>query len=787
MIGGNFSHYRVLKSLGRGGMGEVYLCEDIRLGRRVALKVLLPEFAQDAANLERFVREARAAARISHPRVVSVYEVGEHDGIRFLAMEYIEGTTLREVVARGAVDLRTAVRIGRQLAEGLEAAHSAGIVHRDIKPSNIMLMASGHIKVLDFGIARHGSLRLGAAAGQEDITRTEITLPGQIIGTVAYMSPEQLRGQDVDARSDIFSSGVVLYEVLAGRRPFAGPNSMDIAQHILSSSPQPLVVADTSIAPAIERIILKCLEKDPDWRYQSAQELAIDLRGVERDLNSGTGSAVVSSTASLPAKKSIRPWLLAGAILLLGAILAVILVSRVRSPLPSIAVLPFDCAEPELEYIAEGLSESIQRSLSRVPGLKVRARSLVEQYDGPNAMKAARDLEVAAVLLGSVSARGAEIVVNLELIDGNDGAQIWIERYTRPRNQLLNLEDEILLDVISQFKRRLDAGPRPVNVRATSPEAYELYLKGRYHLNRRSAGDLKQAVVLFQQALAKEPGFALAHARVADAYSLMANFGHQPPRTILPQAKAAARRALELDPNIAEAHASYAFAVAVGDFDWPTAERSFRRALDIEPDSADAHAWYSVILLTPLRRSEEAMIEMQRSMELEPNEPIRRLSFVTTLYMARRFEEALTQARGVDGAYLVPARRAMEGLCLAALGRFTEALSVLQSSAPVSGSDQSTLFLRSALGYIYALNGQTEMAENIAAELENQAAHDYVSPCSRATIHIALGRTARAIELIDECYEVRDVSFRFLNVDPRFDGIRNHSRVEDLLSKAGLR
>jgi serine/threonine-protein kinase len=771
-------------------MGEVYLAEDEQLGRPVALKVLLPEFARDAGRARRFLREARVAAGLSHPGIISVFEIGEHEGVAYIAMEYVRGVTLRSRLTGEPLEIREALTIARQIAEALACAHEAGVIHRDVKPENVMLTGGGHLKVLDFGLARETSTD---DAGADLPTLTLLTMAGHAVGTPAYMSPEQLRGLHVDARTDIFALGVVLYEMLAGRRPFDAPSHADSVLRVLSTPPHALARLNYAVPEALERIVRKCLEKDPDWRYQSARELAIDLGSVERDSGSGVLAAARDADVPAPRARAARPrhglavWAALGVALALAASIGAYALAKRPRAIDSVAILPFVNASgtAALDYAADGLFDSVQRRLSRVPGVRIPARSRVERYsrEGADPIASARELDVGAVLTGRIRRRDDGAALTVELVDPH-GTQLWTQTYVRTAPQLANLDDDLVRDLAARLHWTLPARSGARDTRSGNPAAEDAYLKARFHLRRRTPADLQQAVRYFQDAIERDPSFATAYAGLGDSYALIANYGVQPPLTILPQAKAAARRALELDPANAEAHTSLGIAVAYADVDWTAAEQSFRRAIELEPDYAQAHSWFAIAVLTPLKRFEEAIIEARRGVELEPDEPIRPLTLVTVLYMARRYDEALAELARIDATYLAPAQRALQALCLSGKGLTADAVRALGAERPEP--DQTVQFNRAVLAYTLARDGRTEDARRIAEPLARESREAYGSACLRATIDVALKRTDSALQLLDACFDARDVEFRFLSVDARYDPIRGDPRFAALLRRAGL-
>jgi len=775
-------------------MGEVYLAEDTLLGRTVALKVLSAELADDSMGLRRFLREARMAASLTHPNIVSVYEIGEVESVHFIAMEYVQGLTIRQKLAKGPIGIEACVAIAGQIANALHAAHTAGIIHRDIKPENLLLTDGGHIKVLDFGLAIENSSLTDAS---DERTKTQITAAGTIIGTMSYMSPEQLRGQPADVRSDVFALGLVIYEMLAGRRPFEAGSKIESAKKLMNDPPDALARFNYSVSPALERIVLKCIEKNPEWRYQSAREISIDLAALERHSEISRVSRlteIVSPASQPPAPPATPPlrsrwklWSALAALGLCGAAFGGWFFLQPARP-GSVTVMPFTNASGDstLDYAAAGLSESLRLGLARLPGLRIASWS--DPQSGDDAAKdpaaVARGLHVKSMITGRLTEADHDVRLSVELIDTSNGARIWSRVYERPATELITVDESILADLGPRLIVGT-AGVRPTDGRTSDAQAYDLYLRGRYSLSRRTPADLQIAVARFRESAEKDPGYALAHSGIADAYLMMANGGIQAPVTILPEAKAEALRAVELDPELAEAYTSYGFAMAVSDFDWTGSEAAFRRALTLNPQYALAHAWFGFEVLTPLKRYEEALIEIKRAIELEPNEPIYQHILALILYFSRRFDDSLSGLHQMNPSYLPAARLAEEAMCLDAMGKPAQAISVL-GEADKAG-DQFGQLNRSMLAYSYALAGRRPAALKMAAESDKEARGIYSSECDRSVVQVALGNRDRAMELLSECYDDRGVEFQFSGVDPRLEPLHADPRFIALLAKAGLR
>src|ERR1044071_5725394 len=584
MISETISHYRILRKLGEGGMGEVYLAQDARLGRQVALKFLPASYQYDPDRRARFLKEARAASALRTPNIAAIYDIGEHDQIMFIVMEYVEGELLSRRVERGIMDARETIHIATQIADALDEAHTLGIVHRDIKGSNLMITSRGLVKMLDFGLAKVTEARPTTDSSDFTVPLGQQTSAGMGVGTISYMSPEQALGREVDNRTDLFSLGVVIYEMLTARLPFGGNSPTEIIDNIIHQEPPPVSRFNNNVPAELERIARKAMEKDRERRYQSAREVATDLRNLRRDLDSGA-----LSTSGLNAQSQTSSGSSARR-------------ARTRKAIDSLAILPLENAsnDPDTEYLSDGITESIINKLSQLPKLRVMARSTVFRYKGKEVdpQEAGRDLGVRAVLAGRVLQRGETLVIKVELVDTSDGSHLWGEQYNRKLTDIFTIEEEISNVISEKLRLKLDSAQKKKLARrhTENTEAYQLYLKGRYYWNKRTTEGLKKGIEYFNQAIDSDPNYALAYAGLADSYNILASYSAIAPKDAFPRAKAAARKALELDDKLAEGHASMAFATFGYDWNWAEAERGFKRAIELNPGYSSAHQWLALFL-----------------------------------------------------------------------------------------------------------------------------------------------------------------------------------------------
>ena len=815
MLGKTISHYRILSTLGKGGMGVVYKAEDTRLGRMVALKFLPEELSKDRAAVERFQREARAVSVLNHPNICTLYDIDSADGQLFLVMEYVEGGNLRERIEKKPLTLEELLDLAIQIANALDAAHAGRIVHRDIKPANICVTSQGHVKVMDFGLAKVLAAAVvpeGVDAKSQAATKTldPVTSAGSAVGTPAYMSPEQARGEELDSRTDLFSFGAVLYEMATGGSPFQGSTMAMTFAAILTQSPAPPTQLKPALPVELERVIYKALEKNRDMRYQTASDVRADLKRIRRDLESGQSyvttmhshvSAVPAATAPVPAvepatgaapsattngpRRSRLPLFAGLAIAGLIAAAGLYYFAFREQPLSSLAVLPFvnEGADPRIEYLSDGITESIINNMSQLPALSVRSFSSVTRYRGnaANAQTAAQELKVQALLTGRLVQRGDTFVISAELVDVRNNRQLWGSQYTPNIADFQAIQEQISREISEKLRLKLSGEEKQRLTRSstTDSEAYQLYLQGRHHWNQGTLGELQQSIAFFGQAVQKDPRYALAYAGQADAYALIADFNVLPAREVMPKVKIAAGKALELDPALAEAHTSLAWA-KFHDWDWRGAESEFKRALELNPSYSTAHSWYAEYLMAT-GKFDEAAKETARAGELDPRSPVTSLESCAGSYYAHQYPQAIEQCQKVLAldALFVPAHVFLgrtyeqQSQYPAAIEHFTKALAL-------SEGDTNEL---AALGHAYAISNQQGEARKILDQLKERAQQTYVQPTWVAVIHIGLGEKDAAFEWLQKAYEDRSAWLVFLQVDPVFDPLRSDARFADLVGK----
>jgi serine/threonine-protein kinase len=828
------SHYRIISKIGAGGMGEVYLAQDTKLDRRVALKILPADVAENQDRMRRFVQEAKAASALNHPNIITIYEIEQIDSVHFIATEFIDGETLRERVRKPSLKLREVLDVAVQIASALSAAHTAGIVHRDIKPENIMLRTDGIVKVLDFGLAKLSERPPPESVDAEAATKALVqTEPGVVLGTIAYMSPEQARGLAVDARTDIFSLGVVIYELVAGQAPFGGATRSDLIVALLEREPPPLARFIAEVPAELERIVMKALAKDPDERFQTVRDLLIDLKRLKQkldvdaeiertsapELRSGSGEAKrtqvseIASTASRGAGHTvfedsrstssaeyivsgIKQHKLALAIALLVLVIGAVGLSlylRARNTevaIDSIAVLPFEDQNHDLdtEYLSDGVTESIINSLTQLPNLRVIARSSAFRYKGKQTdpITAANELGVRAVLTGRILQRGENLTVSAELIDARDKKQLWGERYERKVSDLLSVQRDIAQEITANLRLKLsgEEKERLTKHYTENPEAYQLYLKGRYFLNARTEESTGKAIEYFQQAIAKDPVYALAYSGLADSYSaLVFPIEAVTPREAMPKAKEAAMKALAIDNALGEAHASLGYVKFYFDWDWPGAETEFKRGIELNPAYAEGHHYYSHYLVA-MGRDEESLTESRRCLELEPLNLLLNVHLGWHYLYTRQSDQAVKQLQKtleMDANFAQTHR--WLGLALEQQTRSADAIAELQKAITLVGGNTLT---EAELAHAHAVSGKRDEAQKELARLKEIAQHKYVPAYQIAAIYAGLGEKDQAFAWLDKAYDERSDLLVNLKREQKFDVLRSDPRFSDLLRRVGL-
>jgi serine/threonine protein kinase/tetratricopeptide (TPR) repeat protein len=830
------AHYRILKRLGKGGMGDVFLAEDTKQhNRKVALKVLPPELTKEENRLRRFKQEARAVLTLNHPNILTVFEIGEADSTFYIATEFIEGETLRQCLWQNPLKLDEALGIAIQVAMALEAAHAAGIVHRDVKPENIMLredrfVRDRFVKVLDFGLAKLTERETPSTDPEAVTMQISHTNPGAVLGTTGYMSPEQAQGEAIDPRSDIFSLGVVVYEMVAGRQPFGGPTESHVMVSIIDHEPAPLTSQAPEAPRHLERIVSKALAKDRNKRYQTVTDFKLDLEQLREELrfsdseireqtapivtrqtqSTSTLSAPASVTrpehaapghASVPGGSLFSKLAQHKALVLLalaGLLVVVAVFYFYPSPreIDSVAVLPFvnDSNDPNAEYLSEGITESIIRSLSQLPNLKVMSRSAVFRFKGPNIdpQEAGKSLKVGAVLAGRLVKQDNRLIIKTELIDVSDGSQLWGGEYNNDLSDIFTVQDQISRAISEKLRVQLTGEDvERLEKRYTrDAEAYELYLKGRYFWNKRGEVALRNGIRYFQEAEQKDPTYALAYSGLADSYSLLSDIGVVRPADEMPKARAAAQKAVDIDPTLAEAYTSRAFVKLAYDWDWLGAEADFKKALELNSKYATAHQWYASYLMQ-MGKFGPAKDEIEKAHQLDPLSPIINSNSGLYAYYEHRYDDAIQHYDKT--LEMVPdfwVARHYRGLAHAMKGTHEQAIEdfrgLLDSpgNGPLKeGAVESNPEVAASLGFAYAVAGKRKEAEGILTRLQKLSQQRYVSPRYIAIIHTALDNKEQAIASLNKAFDSRHPGLVLIRIDPLFDRLRSEEGFKQLVQR----
>ncbi len=819
-------------------MGDVYLCEDTNQhNRKVALKVLPPELTKDESRLHRFKQEARAVLALNHPNILTIFEIGAADSTHYIATEFIEGETLRQCLWRSPLKVDEALGIAIQIAMALEAAHAASIIHRDIKPENIMLrpdrfVRDRFVKVLDFGLAKLTE-REEAVADPDAVTMSVsyYTSPGSILGTTGYMSPEQAQGEEADARTDIFSLGVVIYEMVAGRQPFTGPTESHVKVSIIDHEPTPLTKHSGDVPKQLERIVSKALAKDRSKRYQTITDFKLDLEQLREELllstiepreritsdgaihatqemsvdlpgsNSGRTASLANQTgtsaehAGQTVRRHTVPLIAAGLVLLAitGAVIYRLIPQR---PINSVAILPFsnDSGDSNVEYLSDGLTESIIRSLSQLPSLKIMSRNAVFRFKGSHTdpQEIGRTLNVGAVLVGRLVKVDDRLVIRTELIDVSDGSQLWGAEYNNNPQDLLTVQEEISRKISEKLRLRLTGEDQArLGKRYTEDtEAYQLYLKGRYFWNKRDEAGLRNGIKYFKDAEEKDPNYALAYSGLADSYALLCDIGVVPPVAEMPKAKSAAQKAVDIDPNLAEGYTSRAFVKLAYDWDWLGAESDFKKAIELNPKYATAHQWYASYLVQ-MGKLDRAKHEIEQAQQLDPLSPIISSNAGFYSYLQRNYDDAIKQYQQtleMDNQFWVAHHYL--GLAYAKKGMHREAIDELRlllkspGTGPIKdGAIEADPEVSASLGFVLANAGQTNEADEILRRLKALSNKRYVSPLYLAIVATGLKNNDLAIDYLISAFANRHPGLVLIRIDPIFDGLRNDRRFQELVKK----
>lgn len=739
-INQTIAHYKILQELGQGGMGVVYKAYDTKLKREVAIKFLSPEISLRDQDRERFLVEAQAAAALNHPNIATIHAIEEVDDELFIVMEFIDGPDLKKKVASDQLSVDSSINIAIQIAEGLQAAHEKGITHRDIKPANIMLTSKGQVKITDFGLAKMAQA-------------SALTKAGMTVGTMAYMSPEQAQGLEVDQRTDIWALGAVLYEMLTGQQPFQGLYEQAVMYAVVNTEPPALAALRPEVPAELEHLARKALQKNPAQRHQTMDEVIADLK---------LAGAKAAKEIPVPEKKSRL----------------------------AIAVLPFTDLSPQKdqEYFCDGMTEELIDALTKLEGCRVVSRTSAFAFKGKeqDIRTIGKQLNVSHALEGSVRKAGNRLRITAQLINVEDGFQLWSEKYDRELDDVFAIQDDIAAAIVKKLKMKLrgEQGTKLVKRYTENLAAYHLYLQARFHLNKRTEEGLQKGVAYCEQAIALDSKYALAYAGLADGFALLGFQGFLPPKEAMPKAKAAAEKALAIDDALAEAHISLGYIRAIYDWNWRESEEEFLRALELNPNLATAHYWYALWHLLPTGQFDKCLAEIKKAQELDPLSLVLNAGIGWQFYFARQFDEAiaaLQKTLEMDENFLFA--RDLLGQAYAQKGLHEQALAEMEKA--VALSNRRTLSL-GALGYAYALAGKRDEAQKILDELLALAQQKYVSSYDVALVYAGLGENEQTLACLEKACADQNGWLSFLNVEARFDNLRPEARFGVLLKKVGL-
>ncbi|MFL6516203.1 MAG: protein kinase domain-containing protein [Chthoniobacterales bacterium] len=793
-LGEKIGRYRIERLIGVGGMGEVYLARDEQLGRKAALKLLPQYLKADENQLSRFENEARSASALNHPNILTVYEIGADGNRHFMAMEFIEGATVRALLVAGRMNLPDALGIAIQAASALAAAHEAGVVHRDIKPENIMIRPDGYVKVLDFGIAKLNEESTAWRTGEFETVAPASNRTGVMLGTGRYMSPEQARGHKVDARSDIWSLGVVLYEIVAGIPPFTGETLTDCIAAILTKEAPPLSSLATGVPQKLETILQKALRKNRDDRYRTMPDMLNDLRDLRGEVE-GEGSSRADLMAHEPKGHKLGAIAMISASLVAAVALAYVIFRVAPTPgrdeklvspnEKSIAVLPFEnlSSDQENAYFAEGIQDEVLTRLSKIAQLKVISRTSTEKYKSKpdNLREIAKQLGVSNILEGTVQKAAGQVRVTVQLINATTDGHLWAEIYDRKLTDIFTLETDIAKSIAETLQARL-TGPEEhaISIKPTENAlAYQSYLKARFFWGRRSGDNIPKAIDYLQKAIAQDPNYALAYAGLAEAWITLPGYAPANPRDVKAKARQAALKALELDDTLAGAHNALG-QISFFDLDFAGAIKEFRRAIALDPNYATAHHWFATGPLRALGRFDEAIAEGARAAELDPLSPIISVNQASNYLVARRYEEAIGQSRKaleLDPEFGVA--HSILGLALELKGDVPDAVTEFQRARALNETPLSLAYL----GNLYGKNGDGSKAAAILSDLERLSQTKYVSGYLIGLLEVGLGNKAEAIQYLERCYADRWEDIAYIKVDPLLDPLRGDARFENLVER----